>query len=97
MLGATDAVWQEMCMPHLELHDLDATTPTYVDCYVALEVFHLSYPEYIRRIPRTERLFYQVFLAMKGLKEKRAQDRQKEESDMERMANEAVFPGGARL
>jgi hypothetical protein len=83
-------------MPRVELHDLDATTPTYVDCYVALEVFHLSYPEYIQRIPRTERLFYQVFLAMKGLKEQRAHERQKEESELRRMADEGLFPDGAR-
>lgn len=84
-------------MPRAELHDLDVTTPLYVDCYVALEIFHMRYVEYIQRVPRPERLLYQVFLGMKGLKEKRAQDRQKEEAEMQRMANDAMFPGGARL
>ena len=96
-LGITDAVWQELNLPQLALDDLDANTPVYTDAFVALEIFHMRYPDYVRQIPRTERLWYQLVLALKNKKERRAMDRAQQEADMQREAENALLPQGTRL
>lgn len=85
-LGITDAVWLELTLPQAQFSDLDTNTPVYMDGFIALEVFHMRYPEYIQRIPRAERLFYQLLLALKAAKDKRAMERAQQEADAEHAA-----------
>lgn len=93
----TDEVWQQLNLPQLELSDLDRNAPTYVDAYLAVEVFGMRYPDYVALVPRTERLFYQILLALKGAKEKRAMERAQAGADAERAANAGLSPHDMRM
>jgi hypothetical protein len=71
-------------------HDLDETTQLYIDVYVALEILHMRYPDYMRQTSPLERRLYQLFLAMKGQKEKHAQWHAEHDQKASQIAREAV-------
>ena len=73
-----------MCIPHPSGHDLDHTTQLFNDTYIALELLHMRYPEYIQRVPPLERLHYQLYLSLKAAKEKHAHERMLAEQETER-------------
>jgi hypothetical protein len=79
-----------MQMPRRSGHDLDITTPLYVDVYIAWEL-HLLYSEYIQRTIPQERLLLQLFLGLKSLKERHAQE---EAEEAGKIAREMAAPGG---
>ena len=97
VLGISEAVWQELNLPQMQTHDLDMNTSTYTDAFIALDIFKMRYADYVRAVPRMERLFYQLVLALKAAKDKRAMERARQEADAERAAQEALGPAGARM
>ena len=97
VLGCSEATWQELNLPRMESNDLDHNSAVYTDCFIAQEIFHMRYKDYIQTVSRTERLFYQIFLALKALKDRRAMERAQQQADAERVAHEALSPPGSRL
>ena len=91
-MGITEDVWSEICTPKAVSSDLDSNTPLYIDCYVALRVLGMRYPEYIRITTPQERILYQLFLAMESAKEERAHKRAQQEAEDERLAQAAIDP-----
>lgn len=89
-LGITEAVWEEMQAARPGSHDLDQSTAFYIDVYVAWEL-GMRYPTYIQQTTPQERLLYQLFLSLKAMKERHAQERAQEEADI---AREMSMPGG---
>lgn len=57
---------------------------------MALRILGIRYPEYIRITHPRERALYQYFLALEGLKEERAHERMKSESDAREQADRAM-------
>ena len=68
------------------IDDLAQTTPLYLDMYVALELLHCSYDEYIQRVPRLERVLHQYYVMLKSAKEQFAHDEMQRQADAEREA-----------
>ena len=54
--------------------ELAPTTPLYIETYIALELLHCSYGEYVQRVPRDERLLHQLYLMLKATKEQHAEE-----------------------
>lgn len=89
-LGISEAVWDELRVPTYIGHDLDESSRLYVDLYIAIECFHMLYPEYMRRTTARERQLYQLFLALKGAKEKHAQWHAEHDRKATQLAREAI-------
>ena len=70
--------------------DLTQTSQLYLDTYVALELLHCSYSEYIRRVPRRERLLHQLYVMLKSAKEEHAQEQAELEAEAQREANDMM-------
>ena len=64
--------------------DLAQTTPLFLDTYVALELLHCSYDEYIQRVPQRTRLLHQYYLQLKHAKEEHAREEAERQAQAER-------------
>lgn len=77
------------------IDDLAQTTQVFLDTYVALELLHCSYGEYIQRVPRMERLLHQHYVMLKSAKEQHAQEAMEREAEGEReMQRQSALWGG---
>ena len=72
-----------MRQPRGSRHESDATTPLYLDVFIAWEL-HMLYSEYIRRTTPTERLLYQLFLGLKSFKDRQTQEAMQQEATITR-------------
>lgn len=75
-----------MRLPRAMHNELDEHTKLYIDCFVALDCLHITYPEYIQSTTSDERTLYQLYFNMKALKEQHALDRAREEAERQRAA-----------
>ncbi len=66
------------------IDDIAVTTQLYLDTYVALEMLHCTYGEYIQRTTRLERLAHQFYVMLKNAKEEHARDEMEREADAQR-------------
>lgn len=73
--------------------DLDQNTQVYIDVHIALELLHMRYPAYIQQTTQDERTLYQLFIALKGLKEEAATRRAQMEAEMEHEVSRATQHG----
>ena len=89
-LGITEEVWDAMRIPRFIGHDLDETTTLYIDTHIALDIFHMRYPVYMALTTPMERKQYQLYLALRGEKEKHAQWHAEHDPKTERVAYEAI-------
>ncbi len=71
-------------------HDLDDTTQLYIDVHVAVELFHMRYPVYMAVTTPLERTLYQLYLAMKGEREKHIQWHAENDSKAAQNARTAI-------
>ena len=96
LLGITPTIWQQMRTPKAHSGgELGLHTQVYVDFHIALELLHIPYSEYIRRVPLAEREANQLYLSLKNLKEEDAMRRSQEQAEMER-AMTRNMPNGYR-
>lgn len=91
-MGISESVWQELCTPRWRGHDLDETTPLYIDLHIALEVLHMPYPLYMQRTTPQERTMYRLYLALKSAKDDHARWHAEQEAETERDAMDAIRP-----
>ena len=91
-LGITEEVWDAMRIPRFIGHDLDETTTLYIDVHLALDIFHMRYPVYMAQTTPLERKLYQLYLSLKGEKEKHAQWHAENDSRAAQNAHQAVNP-----
>ena len=81
----TEEVWAYIQEPKKGgSDDFARTTQTYMDTYIALELLHCSYQEYIMRVPRRERLFNQFYVMFKNAREQHAHDEMEQEAEAQR-------------
>lgn len=85
-----------MRIPKYVGHELDETTQLYIDVHIALECLHMRYPEYIRQTTPRERQLYQLYLAMKSLKDTHIQEHAEAAAETERLSMEAIDPSVRR-
>ena len=77
-------------------HDLDETTQLYIDVHIAVDCLHMRYPDYIRQTSVVERRLYQLYLALKGQKDKHAQWHAEHDSAAKQIAERAIRPDTTR-
>lgn len=81
-MGISPALWDDMRTPkaggggELSLH-----TQTYLDVYIALECFHMRYPDYIKQTTQSERELYAYYLGLKAAKEEYAMQQTQRDHD----------------
>ena len=66
------------------MHPLEQATFLYSDVYIAVRVFGMRYPTYLRDTTADERHLYRLFLVLEGLKERYAQHKNQEELERQR-------------
>jgi hypothetical protein len=75
------------------MDELAHTTQLFLDTYIALEMLHCSYGEYIQRVPRLERLHLQFYVMLKNAKEEHAQEAMERQAEMDREAQQVAGSG----
>lgn len=89
-MGITEDVWARLQAPRgHSSDDLAQTSPLYFDVYVALELLHCTYEEYIQRTSQRERLLLQFWVMLRNAKEEFAHDDAERQRELDReMAQE---------
>ena len=73
--------------------ELSLHTQTYLDVHIALECFHMRYPEYVRETTQSERELYGYYLALKAEKERHAMETADQQARIERDVAQSMHNG----
>lgn len=85
-------MFQRLRQPSVALDDLDTNTPLYADCYVALRILGMRYPDYMHATTPKERALYHLFLALESLKEQRMYEKMQTDAAAKDAAYQASSP-----